>query len=238
MGNTCCAAKEESNYDLNTYITLSTNSSNRSELLSNMKKYKEGEFLEHAPQPQIAIEVSKMNVLPKKTSTIYHSTKSEKIKLPKKNIKQFETLPFLGPFKYQDMSTYEGQYLNGFRHGFGKQTWTDGAIYEGFWKNDHCSGKGKLINSEGNVYLGDWVDDKAEGYGEFTNMDGTVYVGDWVDDQQHGKGHEIWADGSEYVGMYKNSLKHGKGMFQWADGPTYEGNFFQNNISGFGIFFV
>lgn len=33
----------------------------------------------------------------------------------------------------RDNSKYEGEYLNGLKHGFGRYEWPDGSIYSGEW---------------------------------------------------------------------------------------------------------
>jgi hypothetical protein len=72
-------------------------------------------------------------------------------------------LPTLGPYEFENGSVYLGQWKNGFRHGKGKQIWTDGSIYEGFWEQNVACGKGRLIHSDGDIYEGEWKNDKAHG---------------------------------------------------------------------------
>lgn len=52
------------------------------------------------------------------------------------------------------VSTYEGQFIMGKKHGRGSETTRDGG-----------------------VYVGDFKDDRADGYGRFTNPDGTFVKG-------------------------------------------------------------
>lgn len=146
----------------------------------------------------------------------------------------FSDLPTMGPFKYEDGSTFQGQYCQGQRCGNGKCVWPEGFYYDGYWYNDMRNGKGRLIHEEGDVYEGDWVDGKAEGYGEYKHTDGTCYKGDWKNDQQEGHGREVWDDGSVYEGEYKAGMKNGKGKFVWVDKSSYEGDFVDNNLEGIG----
>jgi len=123
---------------------------------------------------------------------------------------EFEGLPVLGPYKYENGATYLGQYKEGKRHGRGRLVWPDGSVYVGYWKDDHSNIRGRMIHSEGDWYEGDWLDDKAEGKGIYTHADGTVYQGDWANDLQNGQGVERWPDQTVYEGGYKDGLKHGK----------------------------
>lgn len=71
---------------------------------------------------------------------------------------------------------YEGEWLNGMRHGKGVyvsnfeyiQVWEDKTCYEGDFKNDQMHGKGKITHPNGDVYEGEWQNDMANGYGVFS----------------------------------------------------------------------
>ena len=72
-------------------------------------------------------------------------------------------------FEYEDTgSSYDGQWLGGFRHGQGTIIFKDGASYTGQW------------------YLG-----FATGYGKFAHMKGETYEGEWYANMRHGKGLAI-----------------------------------------------
>jgi hypothetical protein len=45
-------------------------------------------------------------------------------------------------------ASYEGEWKNGKRDGFGKYTWPDKSYYVGHWKNDRAAGKGKMSIAE------------------------------------------------------------------------------------------
>jgi len=107
--------------------------------------------------------------------------------------------------------SYEGEMIDGKRHGKGRQIWNNGTIYEGEFYDDKAKGKGKLIHREGDFYEGEWENDKANGHGTYVNINGAKYEGEWKDDKQHGKGIETWPDGSRYEGEYEMGRKSGKG---------------------------
>lgn len=107
---------------------------------------------------------------------------------------------------------YEGDTVNGKRHGLGCQKWKNGTVYEGEFYNDKAKGKGKLTHKEGDYYEGEWDEDKANGFGIYVGINGAKYEGEWKDDKQHGVGVEVWPDGSKYEGEFLEGKKTGKGM--------------------------
>jgi len=71
---------------------------------------------------------------------------------------------------YQNNSRYEGEKLNGMRHGYGKFFYQDGGLFEGEWIQNKMHGKGVLSYASGKpAYKGDWLDDKFEGFGSLYN---------------------------------------------------------------------
>ncbi|MBF0153589.1 MAG: SUMF1/EgtB/PvdO family nonheme iron enzyme [Magnetococcales bacterium] len=89
---------------------------------------------------------------------------------------------------------YEGELLNGKRHGKGSFTWPDGASYTGEYRHD-----------------------ERTGYGIFSWPNGSRYEGQFVAGKRHGKGSFIWPDGARYAGEYQNGQRHGQGTFYSAD---------------------
>lgn len=70
----------------------------------------------HSPAASEAQKVDKMNNLTQKSQEVYNKLKSDpkmKIQAPKSDE------PVLGPYRYLDGSTYEGEYKNGKRWGYG-----------------------------------------------------------------------------------------------------------------------
>ena len=55
-----------------------------------------------------------------------------------------------------DGSSYDGEYVEGFRHGVGVYREAKGNVYNGEWKNDEYHGKGTYYYPEGDVYTGEW----------------------------------------------------------------------------------
>lgn len=137
-----------------------------------------------------------------------------------------------------DMGTksYEGEWLNGKRDGFGVLNWKDGNVFKGYFINDMSNGLGRQHHKTGEIYFGQWVNDRAEGWGEFINKAGSTYRGEWKGDKQHGFGIEEWSKGAVYKGEFLNGQRNGKGILRLEDGSQYEGEFKNNEIDGVGIF--
>ena len=49
---------------------------------------------------------------------------------------------------------FEGSFLNGLKHGFGKMKYKNGDICEGTWTNDKLSGDVTYVFANGNQYTG------------------------------------------------------------------------------------
>ena len=62
-------------------------------------------------------------------------------------------------FIFSTGAIYEGEMLNGKRHGYGTQNWPDGASYEGQWKDHKAHGKGKFLHPGGDVFEGNFKED-------------------------------------------------------------------------------
>lgn len=46
---------------------------------------------------------------------------------------------------YTSGESYEGNWVNAKKHGFGKYTWKNGKVYTGNWDNGKMEGTGKMI---------------------------------------------------------------------------------------------
>ena len=93
--------------------------------------------------------------------------------------------------------TYEGETLDGQRHGRGKFVYAHGATYEGEWAKGQKHGAGKLVEADGGTYEGDWMEDLKHGHGKEENADGSGYEGEYRMGQKQGNGSYVFADGNE-----------------------------------------
>ena len=123
--------------------------------------------------------------------------------------------------EYDGGDVYEGEILNGKRHGHGTYTWADGDTYEGDWKDGKRCGRGKLIqygkSPTGETYMkysydGEWLDGKEHGHGicvegdfGWEKMD-KVFEGEWVDGKRQGR--FVWyltnSKGGRYIDFYED----------------------------------
>jgi len=108
-------------------------------------------------------------------------------------------------------STYDGDYLDGKRHGTGKQVWDDGACY-----------------------VGDWVQDRKHGVGEWTFASGIMYQGDIAGNSLEGKGTMKYVNGDQYAGGFSNGSRQGQGRCTFANGDFYEGGWHLDKEHGQG----
>ena len=59
-------------------------------------------------------------------------------------------------FQYKNSAVYTGDWLGGFRHGYGMIQYPDGARYEGMWSYGRPFGAGKFIHPDLEVFNGSW----------------------------------------------------------------------------------
>ena len=132
-----------------------------------------------------------------------------------------------GKFTLGDNTVYEGQFNEGEMTGSGVKTWTDGTKYTGQFRNGEFEGKGSLQYSSGNIYNGLFANNLRNGMGSFSFKIGDkacCYNGEFSNDEFHGSGE---LNISEYV--YKGLFQHGKahddnGQFLFKDKSKYIGS--------------
>jgi hypothetical protein len=104
------------------------------------------------------------------------------------------------------------------------QHWPAGS-YEGDLVDGERHGHGTMQFWNGNRYSGEWVADKFEGYGEYSWADGRTYRGRFKEDRIEGKGIAHWPDGRIYEGEWSADLRNGHGILALANGCVFEGSF-------------
>ena len=71
-----------------------------------------------------------------------------------------------------------GEFKNGLKHGKGKWRSAKGPqsnTYEGDYTNDKKHGYGIFNWASGNTYKGEYKEDERDGYGEMRWTDGSIY---------------------------------------------------------------
>jgi hypothetical protein len=144
-------------------------------------------------------------------------------------------------FGFVKGSTYNGQWKDDRRHGFGTLVYPDGTKYEGDWSYDQRHGNGTLWIKEGKKsvkeYVGAWYDGSMEGFGTFHYPNGEVYKGDWVANKRHGKGRLEYPNGDYFVGDWENDCQRGVGILYFKNGNIFEGMWLDGKKDGMGKFF-
>ena len=116
-----------------------------------------------------------------------------------------------GMMRYQDGSTYVGQWWSDKRHGRGLFTWPGGAAsYDGEWFKGDQQGEGILRYEDGSKYYGAFKSNVKDGRGIFKYPDGSSYHGEWRDDLKHGQGSFVWANNQRFTGSFdRGEMKSG-----------------------------
>ena len=137
---------------------------------------------------------------------------------------------------YTDGSRYEGEILNGKRHGRGIYVWSDGTRYTGDWRDGRKHGQGTYIWANGHRYAGEFRNDRRTGQGTYTWPDGGRYQGQFLNGKLHGRGTRTWANGERYEGEYRDDMRTGQGTYTWPNGHRYEGRWLSNKMHGQGTY--
>eukprot|EP00919_Chromeraceae_sp_WS-2016_P072629 GHVR01171690.1.p1 GENE.GHVR01171690.1~~GHVR01171690.1.p1 ORF type:complete len:216 (+),score=47.97 GHVR01171690.1:34-681(+) len=140
-----------------------------------------------------------------------------------------------GKATYRNGDTYEGEYLDGVKHGKGKYTYANGDIFEGpYWKNQRI-GLGRLSFAKGGFYHGNFSEGKRHGEGTEKYLNDDVYSGQWNRGFKHGKGTYAYAvTRFKYVGEWERGHMM-RGRWLWKNGTQYVGTFKDNQPYGKGL---
>ena len=128
---------------------------------------------------------------------------------------------------------YEGEFVNGKRHGRGVTRYKSGNIYEGYYYNDKRHGKAVYTFASGNRLICTYENGEIVGQGEKYYSDGSIYKGALSHDGlPHGTGVWELADGSRYEGEHETGFRHGKGVLILPEGTRRVGRFEKDNYVG------
>ncbi|TYZ62425.1 hypothetical protein PybrP1_008667 [[Pythium] brassicae (nom. inval.)] len=153
-----------------------------------------------------------------------------------------------GRLKYSNGDVYDGEWLNGKRHGKGLLRFaasSGGGSYVGDFAENFFHGFGLLTVGKsqhpltkqwlpGERYEGDFVIGRRHGKGAAKTRSRDVYDGEWVDGCYHGKGSCAYANGDVYDGEWVHGKWQGRGELRLRGGSRYTGEFRQGMYHGFG----
>ncbi|CAE7414894.1 MORN1 [Symbiodinium sp. CCMP2592] len=129
---------------------------------------------------------------------------------------------------------YEGEWLDGKKHGQGRLTFGEDGFYEGCFEAGEISGSGRH-ELHGNVYVGDFLAGQKHGQGVLNKTDGTQYTGSWAHGLYSGEGTLSLPSGERYVGGFRAHKFHGRGIHdQPSKAMHYEGHFEVGLRHGYG----
>jgi hypothetical protein len=141
-----------------------------------------------------------------------------------------------GVYTYENkFFQYEGEWVNGKKHGHGKFSMADGSYYEGQFVGGEIDGHGfKYFASSQNVYSGEFAGGELHGQGVMTYADGSTYEGEWQHNKRVGYGIFMSSDGSVYQGSYHDNKRHGQGILTYKNVESYDGNWVCDRRQGHG----
>jgi hypothetical protein len=135
-----------------------------------------------------------------------------------------ELSPRLSPRLAWPAGDYEGEVLNGLRHGHGTMEFRNGNTYTGEWVNDQFHGTGEYLWADGRVYKGQFKKDRIQGKGVAYWVDGRTYDGEWVADHGDGRGIFTLGDNRVFEGVFRRDFPIIGQMIE-STGDTYLANF-------------
>ena len=146
---------------------------------------------------------------------------------------------------FANLDVYEGEFLDGMKHGRGQLVLFNGDIYVGEFENNFMHGHGtynytSYFNEAGEMvvgkrYEGDYEHNKMHGRGIFQMGFGEVYSGEFEKGMFHGKGNWKLRNGDSFVGMFERGKPGGKMKATWVEtGDVYEGTMRMGKKHGHG----
>lgn len=104
--------------------------------------------------------------------------------------------------------------------------------YEGSFIDGRNHGWGRMISKCGEMYEGHWEQGRRHGYGVVKQADGKLLEGEWADDVLHGRGFMETADGLRYEGEWNCGVLQGWGVLSKAGHLLAFGQFYEGKPHG------
>lgn len=121
---------------------------------------------------------------------------------------------------YGNRDMYDGEFLDGMKHGQGNLTFHNGDRYIGDFCRNLFQGFGTYA----------WAPYKDHDTNE--NVLGKRYEGGWLGGKFHGIGAYVLGTGAYYSGEFKRGLYDGKGTLKCNNGDVYTGFWLRGKANG------
>ena len=132
--------------------------------------------------------------------------------------------------------TYEGDFVDGAKHGAGRLSMADGGWYEGDFVHDEITGRGVRAWADGRRYEGEFRLGEMHGAGKHVGANGDVYEGTMAGNSREGRGVLTLANGDAYEGEFRRNVPNGRGKQRLAaNGESYDGDFVDGSRHGHGV---
>lgn len=131
---------------------------------------------------------------------------------------------------------YQGEFLDGLKHGNGVYVWDNGDRYDGNFAQDKPDGNGKYHFANGDTYEGDVKAGVIAGRGTYSTKNGDTFEGSFFSGKPHGVGVYRFANGDRYEGEMDQGRLQGKGRYLSKGGERIEAPFVDGKAQGIGTY--
>jgi uncharacterized caspase-like protein len=131
---------------------------------------------------------------------------------------------------------YQGEFLEGLKHGNGMYVWDNGDRYDGTFAQDKPDGHGKYHFANGDSYEGDVKAGVIAGRGTYSTKGGDMFEGSFSSGKPHGVGVYRFANGDRYEGEMDQGRLQGKGRYLSKGGERIEAPFLDGKAQGIGTY--
>jgi hypothetical protein len=132
---------------------------------------------------------------------------------------------------------YQGEFLDGLKHGNGVYIWDNGDRYDGLFAQDLPDGRGKYHFANGDSYEGEVKAGVIMGRGTYSTKGGDVFDGSFAGGKPHGVGVYRFANGDRYEGEMDQGRLQGRGRYISKTGERIEAPFVEGKAQGIGTYY-